>query len=1300
MYFLFIYRSAIAVGLSRRRSTPADPPNMDPIVRYYLPSVIRGVYRFDDAFSEADDEDGVEQFLKAKLRFLPANVADVICQNLASTSDPDAARARLTMPDGYVESRREIDRRAKAFFQSHSYFAEALQGKEAIEASVKYLEIQFVKRILAPLLTEEGLRAVRPQHKIAGYFVDFALEGATRFAIEVDGFGKFATRDDLDDFLERQNVLVANGWRVLRFTYNQVMKSTSTTLRRLHGVLKADPRLRRSLAAGWSRHSLFDPEECGGARTTIELVNEFYALQDWFSELALTDLKGTDCIAIEDTFGYGFPFAAIALSSLYEFLDGVAGVMDINFDLPRLRVCGVAARGAAHPLHPLLSISSNVPPSARAIDSLHVSQHAFRLPLPPISSARVVRFRRDLSVNGIHEKLQYITREVFGYENGTKRFQDKVLKRIFDGRHALGISATGSGKSFCFWLPALLKPGVTFIISPLRSLMRDQRLSLRAMGIASAEFINVDVDKLTQRSILDEVKLGSVRLLYISPERLRIKSFLSELERLQDFVPVNYLAVDEAHCISEWGHDFRPSYLKVPIAHERLKARNPDLQLIALTATAGQQVSKDILGILKLRDGPDGDVVREKGINRENFSYQVVNVSEASAKTEPYHEILTQHLPKALKHKSLLTLLSRRNSKQEKTVGIVFCIYADPHGKHSVLDGTSHYLFETMKWFEPNEIFERSRIGARRYKLEAFANGKVRSFSSKPPTLCPRCHSYSYISKPRNSKQARDDEESFDDEEQPEREPGSIKVCSNCKHEFPATDALTPPCWNDIVRANQNDFKRSHFDILVATKGFGMGIDKSSVRFIIHTSLSSGIESWYQEIGRAGRDNERSHIVLLTDPPNEACQKDLKGENRRPRCTSYRGGCPHGKEALCDYGKQHMFIKGSYPGVESDAKSALLMLDRLIRLREDCGHDTVSVKSSNTYLGRHELAIYRLMVLGLVDDYTVTYRRSPSFDVKMNIADLGHRAKMEKSMQAGLGEYLSRYPTQRARNISSELARVAQEYKALPEGDFDERRHDVYRSVYQHLLVILDHTYGDILKMRYDMLSNLLAFVTATDCRMIGVRGHFEDNIISPSYRCGCCDICAPDLEFREFHSPVEGSVSPRESDRRLDEVLTADQFDLFVLLQLVEEFAEYPTALYRRSRAVLEGAPNNLCALFLAREFSPADELAGNAKRLLRTANERPVAPQDIEYLYGTSPRELLSELLLMLNDTDTTCDSAEGQKFLLREAEKPEHRHSRPVQSMRECMDFFILVDEELPQMVESLKRKADELERAFHA
>jgi very-short-patch-repair endonuclease len=1025
---------------------------VNPLVRHFLPSVVRGVYRFDDGFSEVRDDRGYQQFVNDKLRFLPPDTREEIRGRFLVSNDFHSERRQRTL---LLESPQATAPRAKVFFRKHRYFANALadgqlaaDDKLAQVEAENYLEIQFVKKILARLLNEEGLHAVRPQRPIGPYFVDFAIEGTNRFALEVDGLAKFRTRPELDDFTRRQNFITHQGWRVLRYTYGQVMKTPAVTLRELHDVLGLDPELRRFLTVPPYEDfqtSLFSEEEEEGGQSAIDLVNDFYRTQDCFVGALLTAPQSGHVVLVRDNFGFGFPFVAAAISALYEFLNAVEGIVEITFDLPTVRISGEPLPGDwSAPFHRLVFVAEDETETALTLltlDSLAVRLGASSALTPP-ATAGDVRFRRDLSLDAIQERLGFFTRNLFEYDSGTKPFQNRVLKRVFQGEDVLGISATGSGKSFCFWLPGLLRPGLTLVIAPLRSLLRDQRLTLLKCGIASAEFINSDVAPLEQQSILAEASLGHVRLLYISPERLRIKKFLAQLDRLKKFAPVHTLAVDEAHCISEWGHDFRPSYLKLPLLRERLAKDATRLQLIALTATAGQQVQADMLWILRLRGGEDGDVVKDEVADRERFSYQIVEAKDLASKDAAYHKVLTKDVATALDQATLPALMRQENQRGEKALGIVFCIYADPHGQHSIREGVAHYLSETMKILEPNAGFG----------TDAFGSGAVRAFSSKAPTLCPHCRSYAYTSRPRTR---ADDEEDADgegsiddndnDNDNDSARTSGVKVCGHCKKEFDGRDAITPRRWRKLTEANQNDFKNSGFDVLVATKGFGMGIDKSSVRFVVHTSLSSGMESWYQEVGRAGRDNERAHIVLLTTPPNESCRRELAPlEIKRPKCNR-SAGCKHGMDGLCDYGKQHAFITESYPGAERDAFRALRVLDKLIVARRASRDGSVVFPSSNKSLSRHELALYRLTVLGLVDDYVITYARRPRFDVEFTLPEWSDQpealARLEGQMQSRLAEHLSRSSSRQGRPVLKELARCRQEYEPL--GSFQRELHQL-----------------------------------------------------------------------------------------------------------------------------------------------------------------------------------------------------------------------------------------------------------------
>lgn len=707
---------------------------------------MRGVYRADEEFSKIEDEQAFKRFAEAKLKFLSESLGAKLRHRLSLNDGFDTARQQQTLPAGSLPSAMEMDERATTFFKWHSYSENARGSKKNWEQADNFLEIQFVHKILAPLLSKDGLKAIRPQHQIGPYFADFAIEGASKFVIEVDGFGKFKERRNLDDFIERQNYITSQGWRVIRFTFSQIMENTAVTLKALHTLLKDDAQLRRFLAIQWHTGALRNFFTRSAGPQVMDVVNDFYRVQDSFVEAVLSLGQSVGPVRLRDGFDLGVPFVALAVSALYEFLEAVQSVVDLDFQLPAVVVGGGSSPGEwATELRSLVSISEEGGDTAMLFDSQTVRLKPASLPAPALGAGKI-RFRDGLTLDEIRQRLHYFTEKVFGYTSGTKPFQDRVLQRVFDGKHVLGISATGSGKSFCFWLPALLKPGLTLIICPLRSLMRDQRLTLRNYGIASAEFINMDVDLLTQRRILEEAKLGYVRMLYISPERLRIKKFLAELEQLQEAVPINFLAVDEAHCISEWGHDFRPSYLKLPFLRESLSKGNEQLQLIALTATAGQQVEQDMLGILKLQGGEDGNVVRESVADRQRFSYQIVPVKSGATKTKTYQEILTKHLPRALRQRSLTDLLLLVNQRREKSLGIIFCIYADPHGKHSIWDGTAHYLYETMAVLEPEARWESGLGGKKKWLTEAYSTGKVRAFASKPPTLCPKCNSYAYTS--------------------------------------------------------------------------------------------------------------------------------------------------------------------------------------------------------------------------------------------------------------------------------------------------------------------------------------------------------------------------------------------------------------------------------------------------------------------------------------------------------------------------------------------------------------------------
>ncbi|GAB3892541.1 DNA helicase RecQ [Larkinella knui] len=338
-------------------------------------------------------------------------------------------------------------------------------------------------------------------------------------------------------------------------------------------------------------------------------------------------------------------------------------------------------------------------------------------------------------------------KQYYGYDR-FRPMQETVVRTLLEGRDSLVLMPTGGGKSVCFQIPALMKPGVCIVVSPLIALMKDQVEALLLNGIPAA-FLNSTQGNREQREIEQDCQSGKLKLLYVSPEKMLSESFFVFLKTLQ----ISLFAVDEAHCISSWGHDFRPEYTQLAM----LKTHFPHVPVAALTATADKLTRQDIINQLHLND----PAVFVASFNRPNLSLKV--------------------LP-GLKR---IQQIERFLALQPDNSGIIYC--------------QSRKSTESLA----------AKLQEKGYRAGYYHAGMSAESRSQA----------------------------------------------------------------------QEEFVRDDIRIICATIAFGMGIDKSNVRWVIHYNMPKNLESFYQEIGRAGRDGSAADTVLFYSFADVASWKDMLSEN-------------------------------------------------------------------------------------------------------------------------------------------------------------------------------------------------------------------------------------------------------------------------------------------------------------------------------------------------------------------------------------------------------------------------------------
>lgn len=413
---------------------------------------------------------------------------------------------------------------------------------------------------------------------------------------------------------------------------------------------------------------------------------------------------------------------------------------------------------------------------------------------PPLPKAETFLPAYTLAQQAAIDECFY---RLFGYPTAYP-FQHQILRRVLQGRNLFSIVATGGGKSECYILPALLLPGITIVVSPLKSLMQDQyeqRIRDRYGVDHLVTFINGDIPFYEREARLRRMVLGHYRLIYVTPEQLEQSYLLTALHQADQKVGVRYLALDEAHCISQWGHDFRPSYLNII---ERLLTYGIDPVRIALTATASPLVRDDVcqeLGLSKEPVDRGGDVFVDSS-NRPELNLVVLRCKSTEEKAEQIIRFLKAYRDRGSSIVFMPYTGGSPNSPQD---------FGVPKGRSGA---------ENEGMVSPGVTAFARYVEAQLREPIAMYHGSLD-----------------------DDRQGRSNLAVPGDEETPEQ-------------------AVTR---QDEQRAFMSGQKR----IMIATKGFGMGIDKPDIRLVIHRSPPANLEAYAQEAGRAGRDKQQATVVLL-----------------------------------------------------------------------------------------------------------------------------------------------------------------------------------------------------------------------------------------------------------------------------------------------------------------------------------------------------------------------------------------------------------------------------------------------------